>query len=125
MRLIILYSMLLTLLAGCSEEQQQHSEPVAESVLPVFDTPHLKQGQAIWEANCRVCHATGLAGAPKIANKQAWSSRIAKGKTVLYEHALNGFMGSAGTEMPARGGNDALKDNQVMAAVDYMVAASQ
>ena len=127
MRLIRVNIILLTaLLAGCSEDnQQQVAASSAEVKLPVFETEQLKQGQVIWEANCKVCHATGLAGAPKITDKQAWSPRIAQGKTVLYGHAMNGFMGPAGTEMPARGGNDALTDNQVKAAVDYMVAASQ
>ena len=41
---------------------------------------------------------------------------------MLYEHALNGFFEPVDTEMPARGGNAALSDDEVRAAVDYMVA---
>jgi cytochrome c5 len=43
-------------------------------------------------------------------------------KEILYEHALRGFHGENGTEMPPRGGNAALSDDEVRAAVDYMVA---
>lgn len=44
---------------------------------------------------------------------------------MLHAHALEGFFGTAGTMMPPRGGNAALTDAQVVAAVDYMVAASR
>ena len=50
---------------------------------------------------------------------------IAKGKAVLLQHALNGFQGPSGSEMPARGGNDALSDEQVKNAVEYMLIVSQ
>ena len=56
-------------------------------------------------------------GAPKAGEKTAWAPRIAKGKPTLYEHAIKGF-----NAMPAKGGNAALADADVKAAVDYMVA---
>ena len=43
---------------------------------------------------------------------------------MLYGHALGGFQGKAGV-MPAKGGNTALQDGDVKAAVDYMVAAGK
>ena len=51
-----------------------------------------------------------------------WAPRVAKGKAVLYDHAINGFFGPDDTMMPERGGNPALSDAEVKAAVDYMVA---
>ncbi len=42
---------------------------------------------------------------------------------MLYTHALDGFTGPAGM-MPPRGGNTALTDDEVKAAVDYMVGKS-
>ena len=74
---------------------------------------------------CKACHGYGLAGAPRIGDAEAWRPRIAQGRDTLYLHALNGLLGKSGTEMPARGGNDALSDEQIKAAVDYMVATSQ
>jgi cytochrome c5 len=47
-------------------------------------------------------------------------ARASKGKDTLYKHAIEGFTGSAGV-MPAKGGNAALTDEQVKAAVDWML----
>lgn len=73
-------------------------------------------------ANCKACHASGIAGAPRVTDKGAWRPRVAKGSERLYRHALDGFFGPQGTMMPARGGNDSLSDEEVKAAVDYMIA---
>jgi len=77
-------------------------------------------GKAVFEKVCSTCHATGIAGAPVVGNRDVWEDRIAQGKETLYGHALNGFQGSHGF-MPARGGNPELSDEEVRAAVDYMV----
>ena len=116
---------LLLVLGACSDSAEQASSKSTGSAFPEFTDAGLQQGRSVWLGSCQVCHATGLAGAPRIGNRDAWDVRIAQGKATLYLHALNGFMGPAGTEMPARGGNDALSDSEVKAAVDYMVAASQ
>ena len=78
------------------------------------------EGQLIWQVNCAVCHKQGLGGAPMIGNKVQWKNRVAQGMPTLFEHALNGYSGNTG-EMPARGGNNALADEQVKLAVTYMV----
>ncbi|WP_324781073.1 c-type cytochrome [Thiobacillus sedimenti] len=81
-------------------------------------------GKKVFGAVCSMCHASGAAGAPKFGNKEEWGPRIAQGKDVLYKHALEGFTGSKGM-MPARGGSATLKDDEVKAAVDYMVHKAQ
>lgn len=81
-------------------------------------------GKSVFGKTCALCHAAGIAGAPKPGDKADWGPRIAQGEDVLYKHAMEGFSGSKGT-MPARGGNVALKDDEVKAAVDYMVAKSR
>ncbi|MBV8045952.1 MAG: cytochrome c5 family protein [Paludibacterium sp.] len=78
-------------------------------------------GAKTFKTVCSMCHQSGAAGAPVFGNKQDWAPRIAEGKDTLYKHALEGFTGSKGT-MPAHGGNPSLKDEEVKAAVDYMVA---
>jgi cytochrome c5 len=78
-----------------------------------------KNGAELFEQTCSACHGQGIAGAPKSGDKAAWAPRLAKGETVLYEHALKGFQGSAGV-MPPKGGTDA-SDELVKQAVDYMV----
>jgi cytochrome c5 len=79
-----------------------------------------KDGGETFTQVCSACHGAGIAGAPKAGDKAAWGPRIAKGKDVLYDHALKGFQGSAGV-MPAKGGRADLSDDLVKAAVDHMV----
>lgn len=74
--------------------------------------------------SCAICHAQGIAGAPQVGVADVWTARIAQGMDVLYDHAINGYTGTAGL-MPAKGGNMALLDESVKAAVDYMVEQSK
>ncbi len=85
----------------------------------------LKQGWTVFNRTCSVCHWPGVGGAPRIGDKAAWKDRIAGGKDLLYRHAIRGWTGSSGKRMPARGGNWNLSDEQVKAAVDYIVHNSQ
>lgn len=79
-----------------------------------------KDGASLYDAVCKTCHATGLAGAPKTGDKSVWGSRIAQGKPTLYEHAIKGYTGKAGA-MPAKGGRTDLSDDLIKAGVDYLV----
>lgn len=79
----------------------------------------LVKGEKIYKATCLACHDAAVMGAPKFGDKAAWKPRVAKGAAGLYGSALNGFK-----MMPPRGGNAALKDDEVKAAVDYMMAKS-
>ena len=76
-----------------------------------------KSGEQIVQQVCGACHTTGAAGAPKLGDKAAWAPRVAQGKDALYKSALNGK-----NVMPARGGNPGLSDDEVKAAVDYLIA---
>jgi cytochrome c5 len=78
-------------------------------------------GEGVYKTVCMACHAAGVANAPKLGDKAAWAPRIAKGKPMLYDHALKGF----NNVMPAKGGNAALADADVKAAVDYMLAQAK
>ena len=82
------------------------------------------KGKATYDAVCFVCHTPGAAGAPKFGDKAAWAPRIEKGLAVLHGSAINGFMGSAGM-MPPKGGRPDLPDEDVKAAVDYMIGAAK
>lgn len=82
----------------------------------------LAQGRTVWLGTCEGCHGYGIAGAPIPMKPAHWAPRLQKGKTVLYDHAINGFYGPDDTVMPERGGNAALTDDEVKSAVDYMTA---
>ncbi|MES2742307.1 MAG: c-type cytochrome [Pseudomonadota bacterium] len=80
-------------------------------------------GQKLYQASCQACHGAGIAGAPKFGDKAVWAPRIAQGAATLHEHAIKGYQGKAGM-MPPKGGSSA-SDDEVKAAVDYMVAAAK
>jgi cytochrome c5 len=82
------------------------------------------KGKKIYDASCMACHAAGVAGAPKLGDKATWAARIAQGNDTLYTHAIKGFQGKAGM-MPPKGGNMSAKDEDIKAAVDYMVLQSK
>jgi cytochrome c oxidase subunit 2 len=77
-------------------------------------------GKATYDTVCMACHSTGAAGAPKYGDKAAWAPRIKQGIAALHASALKGK-----GAMPPKGGNTALPDDAVTAAVDYMVAAAK
>lgn len=76
-------------------------------------------GKAVYDKSCALCHGAGIAGAPRLGQAADWSARIARGAAALYASALNGTPRG----MPARGGNLALTDAEVRAAVDHILAA--
>lgn len=95
--------------------------PVAASAPVVIDESAL--GKTVYGNTCSMCHAAGVAGAPKPGDKADWAPRIAQGKEILHKHALEGFTGAKGM-MPSRGGNPKLTDQEVKAAVNFMVDKS-
>jgi cytochrome c5 len=74
-------------------------------------------GKAVFDQTCAVCHGAGIAGAPKAGDKAAWAPRLKQGVDTLHQNALKGK-----GAMPPKGGNMALSDADVQAAVDYMVS---
>jgi cytochrome c5 len=84
---------------------------------PVAAAPAVERtGKEVVDLACAACHATGAAGAPKIADKDAWAPRLGQGFETLVSHAIGGFKG-----MPARGGNPSLSDGEVQRAVAHLV----
>lgn len=99
------------------------ANPVMNALIPAANAA-AADGKATYDSACAACHAAGVAGAPKLGDKAAWKDRIAQGNDTLYGHAIKGFQGKKGF-MPAKGGNAALKDDAVKAAVDFMVSKSK
>jgi cytochrome c5 len=78
------------------------------------------KGKAVYESTCVVCHGTGVAGAPKAGDKAAWAPRLKQGMDALYHSALTGK-----NAMPPKGGNNALSDADVKAAVAYLTSLAK
>lgn len=81
-------------------------------------------GESVYKANCFACHGAGVAGAPKLGDSANWAPRIEQGMDVLYTHAIEGYQGNSGY-MPPKGGFTSLSDEEVKAAVQYMVEQSR
>lgn len=79
-----------------------------------------RAGDVVYNASCAGCHGSGAAGAPKLGDKGAWGSRIAKGKSALYQHALNGF-----NAMPPKGMCMTCSDAEIKSTVDYMISKAR
>lgn len=76
-------------------------------------------GKDVYTKTCALCHVAGIANAPKYGNAADWAPRLATGTSKLYTSALKG----TAKGMPAKGGNLALSDAEVKAAVDYLLAS--
>jgi len=93
----------------------ENKPAAAGSALPVP-----KNGTEVYEQVCNACHGQGIAGAPKAGDAAAWASHVSKGKSTLYQHALQGI--TEGTAvMPAKGGRTDLSDELIKAGVDHML----
>lgn len=109
-------------LAACGKKDAP-APASAPAPAPVAAAPtaNLELGKSVYGKACALCHAAGVGGAPKPGDKADWGPRVAQGIEVLHKHALEGFTGQKG-QMPAKGGNAALSDDEVKAAIAYMVA---
>lgn len=77
-------------------------------------------GQQVYNQFCGTCHGAGVAGAPVTGDAAAWQPRIAKGMDVLWQHTQNGF-----NAMPPKGTCMACSDEELRAAMDYLVEQGQ
>ena len=82
-------------------------------------------GKKTYGGICVACHGSGIPNIPQLGDAATWAPRIEQGKDTLYAHAIDGYTGKSGMPMPAKGGNPSLSDDDVKAAVDYIVSSSQ
>jgi cytochrome c5 len=98
---------------------------VAAAPAPAAAAPAAaRSGDAVYNASCVACHGTGAAGAPKLGDKAAWGDRIAQGMDTLVQHAIAGFQGKTGV-MPPRGTCGTCSDDELKAAVEFMVSKAK
>ncbi len=138
--LILLFFNLISIANNSTEAIQKRIEPVgkvnvaadpAKQATPVSDKAikpgepkaavqaQAADGKSIYDKYCVICHASGVAGAPKIGDKTAWKPRIAKGMAKLDENVMKGL-----NAMPPKGSCMDCTDAQLKAAVEYIVKQS-
>jgi len=76
-------------------------------------------GEKVYQQACQMCHEAGVAGSPMTGDAAAWADRIAQGRDKLVENAINGI-----GVMPPKGGQSQLSDEDVAAAVDFLIQSA-
>lgn len=79
----------------------------------------LAHGKEVYELACASCHDEGTDGAPAIGDREAWSDRSPLWSAVLFEHSKDGYL-----DMPARGTNQELTDQDIDAAGEYLLSVT-
>lgn len=125
---LLLATLSLALLAACGQKDATAPAPAAKPAAAPVATPapvaENTAGKSVYGKTCALCHAAAVAGAPKPGDKADWGPRIAQGMDLLNKHAIEGFTGAKGM-MPPRGGATTLSDDEVKAAVAFMVDQSR
>ena len=111
---------ILVFLIGCSRDNEEPAPPTAaqqESVrAESWRESQILTGKEVYAAACAACHDQGEGDAPAIGNRNAWSDRSDLWMAVLSSHAQAGYL-----DMPEKGGHGELGDDDVAAAVEYML----
>lgn len=92
----------------------------ASGWLAVIAPAHAESdGESLYRRYCALCHDAAVAGAPKLTDKANWTPRLARGDAALAASVIQGK-----GVMPPRAGTS-LSDDQIRAAVDFMVAKAR
>jgi cytochrome c5 len=113
--------------AAASDNSQATAAVAALAAVPQTAAPAAgaqsadasQAGKALYTQVCSTCHAAGVLNAPKFGDKAAWATRLKDPIDTVYNYALHGK-----GAMPPKGGSNA-SDEDVKAAVDYMVSAAK
>jgi cytochrome c5 len=74
-------------------------------------------GEKLYKTTCFACHSTGVAGAPKFGDKSQWDKYIQTGEDTMVKTAIAGK-----GAMPPKGGAANASEDDIRAAVRYMVS---
>ena len=109
--------------AGSEEHADSEEPPVitADATSSAGAAAERPDGLEVYNEICVACHSPpGIGGAPALGDADAWAARIARGMDTLINNALNGYSGSTGI-MPRKGGRIDLSDEEIIAAIEYMI----
>ncbi len=77
-----------------------------------------KSAQELYLGACLACHASGVAGAPKVGDSAAWQGRLGDGMDAMVASAIKGK-----GAMPPKGGST-YTDDQLRLVIEYILAES-
>ena len=100
---------------NASTQSVSVNKAASDSAIAVADP-----GESLYNTVCQACHAAGIAGAPKTGDQTVWGARLELGNDVLYQSVIKGK-----NLMPARGGATNASDDDIKAAVDFMLSTLQ
>lgn len=87
---------------------------------PSDEAPNSRRGKQVYTQVCSICHQRGEMGAPVIGVAANWYQRAQQsGLNALYDHAIKGY-----NSMPIRGACVTCSDNDIKAAVDFILDSS-
>ena len=93
---------------------------IAASLLAFSGVASADKGKELYDTKCFTCHASGVAGAPKFGDKEAWAPRIATGMDAIMTVVKNGK-----GAMPPKGTCMDCSDEDLKKAVEYMINAAK
>lgn len=80
-----------------------------------------RPGELVYKDYCKTCHRRSTQGAPMPGDRIEWQLRVRQGMEKLMQHTINGYKQLL---MPPRGGCRTCSDEELWAAVDYMLKKS-
>lgn len=116
-RRALLATLLVSLVIAACGQKSADSGSTASSAAPatvavISADPAV---QKIYDTTCKSCHGIPASGAPQAGDKAAWAPRVAQGKDVVIDHAINGFKG-----MPPMGMCPQCSEKDFVALIEMM-----
>ena len=83
---------------------------------PSQGQPKVRGGREVYAFACSTCHTLEGGHAPKLDDANYWRAKLKDGRDRLYQNAVEGV-----GDMPAKGFCESCTDEEVRAAVDFML----
>lgn len=119
------FSMLILLLVMMFVSNARQNESFAAAAQSGTAQDHVADqadtsGKDVYERACAACHDAGIAGAIKLSDKATWKKHLHHGLDHMVESVIEGK-----GAMPPRGGSPNLTNEEIEAAVHYIVEQTQ
>ena len=92
----------------------------AKDLPPETEGGSISKAEKMYDASCKLCHATDTMGAPAVGDANTWESVMQKGMDTVLVNAIKGTGG-----MPPKGGNMDLSDADIKEIVEFMINSSK